>query len=133
MEKRIVVVGAVIVCDGLVLAAQRGEGRALPGLWEFPGGKVEDGETPQQSLRREIREELGCVVEVGERLVCTEHAYPFGLVELTTYWCTLVDGEPAATEHAALLWTDEAQLATLEWAPADIPAVDEILAQMSAW
>lgn len=133
MEKRIVVVGAVIVRDGSVLAAQRGEGRALAGFWEFPGGKVEDGETPERSLRREIREELGCVVEVGERLVRTEHAYPFGLVDLTTYWCTLVDGEPAATEHAALLWADVARLATLEWAPADIPAVDEILAQMSAW
>lgn len=131
MEKRIVVVGAVIVRDGSVLAAQRGEGRALPGLWEFPGGKVEDGETPEQSLRREIQEELGCVVEVGERLVRTEHSYPFGLVDLTTYWCSLLEGEPVATEHAALLWVDAAQLAELEWAPADIPAVDEILTRTS--
>nr|WP_281278438.1 (deoxy)nucleoside triphosphate pyrophosphohydrolase [Tessaracoccus massiliensis] len=95
--------GAVIVSGGLVLAAQRGEGRALPGLWEFPGGKVEDGETQEQSLRREIHEELGCVVEVGERSVRTEHSYPFGLAELTAYWCTLLEGELVATEHAALL------------------------------
>lgn len=122
----IVVVGAVIVRDGLILAAQRGEGRALPGLWEFPGGKVEPGEAPEECLRREVWEELGCRIKVGAPLTRTLHRYSFGWVDLATYWCTLLDGEPSTTEHAALLWATPGELAGLEWAPADLPAVAQI-------
>lgn len=128
MTRQISVVGAVIVSDGLVLCAQRGPEGALAGLWEFPGGKIEPGETASHALKREIDEELMCVVEVGEELTTTVHEYEFGVVTLTTLFCQLVEGTPQATEHASLRWMTPADLASLEWAPADIPAVDLIRA-----
>ena len=124
MKKRIVVVGAVIFSDGKIFATKRGEGMSLQGMWEFPGGKIENGETPQQALVREIQEELGAVVSVGELVTTTEHEYDFGIVELTTYRCSLISGTPAITEHSESLWLEPSQLHTLEWAPADIPAVE---------
>lgn len=123
MRKQINVVGAVIVLDGAVLCAQRGSGGSLPGLWEFPGGKVEPGETPRAALEREIIEELECVVEVGEQLTTTMYPYDFGDVTLTTYWCEMVSGTPRLTEHAKVVWLAPSELEKLEWAPADIPAV----------
>lgn len=133
MTKRITVVGAVVVRHGRILAARRGTGMSLAGLWEFPGGKVEPGETPQETLRREVREELGCLVEVGDLLKRTEHLYDFGLVDLTTFWCTLADGEPVASEHSELAWADASELASLAWAPADVPAVQLILEGAALW
>ncbi len=113
------VVGAVLVMDGRILAARRGQAMSLPGVWEFPGGKVEPGETPQQALRRELIEELGCRVEVGERITATTH----GRITLTTYYCRLLEGMPHATEHAELRWLAPDALAALEWAPADLDTV----------
>ena len=127
--KRITVVGAVLVRDGRILAARRGPGMSLAGLWEFPGGKVEPGETHQQTLRREIHEELGCLVTVGAQLTRTEHSYDFGLVDLTTYWCTLESGEPRPSEHDELAWVGVGSLETLPWAPADVPSVELIVQQ----
>lgn len=131
MTKQIDVVGGVIVRDGRILCARRGAGGAQAGLWEFPGGKVEVGESPARALVREIREELGCTIAVGLKITTTAHAYDFGVVSLTTYACTLVDGEPAPTEHAEICWVHPAALPDLDWAPADIPAV-EILAARAA-
>lgn len=130
MNKQIDVVGAVIVRDGLVLCTQRGAGK-LAGLWEFPGGKIEPGESPQAALVREIVEELGCQIEVGELLTTTTHTYDFAVVTLTTFYCSLVAGTPKLTEHAAANWLAPDQLDTLEWAPADVPAVQLIKAQRS--
>lgn len=119
-------VGAVILRDGLVLCAQRGPDGSLPGMWEFPGGKIEPGESPQVALCREIIEELHCEVVVGEEVATTTHEYDFGVVTLTTFYCQLRSGDPQLTEHAELRWVAPSQLAGLEWAPADIPAIDRI-------
>lgn len=123
MKKQINVVGAVILKDTSVLCAQRGANGALPGLWEFPGGKVEADESPRQALEREIDEELQCAVAVGERVTTTDHEYDFGVVSLTTFYCELISGTPTLTEHAEVRWLPPSDLGTLEWAPADIPAV----------
>ena len=120
------VVGAVIVKHGLVLCARRGPGGPLGGLWEFPGGKVEPGETPQEALEREIVEELGCRVRVGAEIATTRHEYDFATIILTTHYCELVAGDPQATEHAELRWIAPRQLGAVEWAPADVPAVERI-------
>lgn len=127
VRKQIQVVGAVIVRDGTVLCAQRGKEMALPGLWEFPGGKVEAGESEQAALVREIAEELLCMIEVGSPVDTTTHTYDFGNVTLATYYATLTDGEPQAMEHEAIRWIPASDLMTVEWAPADIPAVKQVI------
>lgn len=124
------VVGAVIIESGFVLCAQRGPNVSLGGLWEFPGGKIELGETPQEALAREIAEELDCSVSVGAEVASTIHQYEFGVVELRTFYCELVAGIPYAAEHAELRWVAPAELSALDWAPADIPAVDRIRRDM---
>ncbi|MDL9978093.1 (deoxy)nucleoside triphosphate pyrophosphohydrolase [Microbacterium candidum] len=121
--ERIEVVGAVIVRDGRILAARRGPGMSVPGVWEFPGGKIEPGETPEEALRRELVEELGCTVQVGDRVTSTDH----GHVTLTTYYCRLVEGMPHPFEHSELRWLAPDALADLDWAPADIPAVQLLM------
>lgn len=126
-RKRIYVVGAVLERDGLILAAQRSESMSLPGMWEFPGGKIEVGETAEQALQRELSEELRCLAEVGAHVETTEHDYDFGTVILSTYYCTLAQGEPALTEHSAIEWLSLAELLNLDWAPADVPAVQKII------
>lgn len=124
-KKRVHVVGAVIVEDGRILCTQRGSG-ALAGRWEFPGGKLEAGESPEAALAREIREELGCTITVGTKVVTTEHEYDFAVVVLTTFYSKLADGRPALSEHTDSTWLAPAELATLNWAPADVPAVQQI-------
>lgn len=131
MKKQINVVGAVIVRQGEVLCAQRGAAGALPGMWEFPGGKVELGESPQAALEREIEEELRCRVRVGELVVSTTHEYDFGEVILTTFLCGLLEGAPTVTEHASIRWVAPDHLEQLEWAPADIEAVRRVRSMFS--
>lgn len=131
MARTIEVVGAVIVRDNLVYCVQRGPGGSLPGLWEFPGGKLEPGESEAAALTREIQEELLCDVKVGQKVTTTAHAYDFGTVRLTTYYCDLIAGEPSLTEHAGELWLRPDQLTDLTWAPADIPAVEVIVTQLA--
>ncbi|KRA24084.1 DNA mismatch repair protein MutT [Microbacterium sp. Root61] len=126
MTRRIIVVGAVIVSEGRVLAARRGPGRSLPGAWEFPGGKIEDGESPQEALAREVLEELRIAIRVGDKIITTTHEYEFGVVTLTTYYCEPLSGVPQLTEHSAVRWLAPDELPSVEWAPADVPAVERI-------
>lgn len=126
VKKRINVVGAVVVKNGKVLCAQRGPNGSLPNQWEFPGGKIEPGETAHAALVREITEELECRVEVGDEVATTTYEYEFGVVTLTTFYCELLDGVPQLTEHAEVRWLSPGELGSLDWAPADIPAIEEI-------
>lgn len=125
MTEPLEVVGAVIVQDSRVYCTQRDRG-ALAGKWEFPGGKLEPGESAEQGLAREIEEELGCEVAVGDHIVTTRHAYDFATIILSTYYCSLLNGTPTLTEHREALWLAPEDLAYLDWAPADIPAVQRI-------
>lgn len=130
-RKQILVVGAVIVRDGLILCAQRGPEGSLPGFWEFPGGKVESGESKPEALRREISEELDCGISVGNEITTTVHDYEFGTVHLTTFYCQLEDGEPSISEHSEMQWLKPSHLASLEWAPADIPTINIISTELA--
>lgn len=130
VTKQINVVGAVVLRDGLVLCTQRGSG-ALAGKWEFPGGKVEEGETPRAALEREIREELLCDVKLGDEVTTTTHHYDFATVTLTTFYGELVAGEPQLTEHTDARWLAPDDLESLDWAPADVPAVEKIRQQLA--
>lgn len=132
MLKQIKVVGAVIVRDNLILCAQRGLNTSLPGLWEFPGGKIEAGEAPREALVREIREELLADIAVGEEVTTSTHKYPFGEVTLSTFYCELNSGELTLTEHETVKWLPAIELNSLEWAPADIPAVQSIVERFAA-
>jgi len=120
------VVGAVIERDGLILCALRSPYSSLPNVWEFPGGKVELGETHEGALTREIVEELGCKVTVMAHFTTTTHAYETRTVRLHTYRCAIDTGVPAAREHAEVRWVALPDLKTLNWAPADLPTVDLI-------
>ncbi|MEW4305790.1 (deoxy)nucleoside triphosphate pyrophosphohydrolase [Rossellomorea marisflavi] len=126
MKKDIHVVGAVIFRDGKILCAQRGNDKSLPLLWEFPGGKIEKGETAKQALLREIQEEMKVSIVVNEQIEHTVHEYDFGIVHLTTFACELINEEPTLTEHAAIKWLTPAELHSLEWAPADVPAIEKL-------
>ncbi|WP_147915245.1 (deoxy)nucleoside triphosphate pyrophosphohydrolase [Ruania zhangjianzhongii] len=131
MKKQIEVVGAVIVKDGTVLCAQRGPG-SLSGMWEFPGGKIEPGETAREALKREIEEELRCSVHVGGEVTTTSHEYDFGIVTLTTFYCDLIAGTPTLTEHTNVAWLAAEDLRSVSWAPADVPAVEQIQTDLAA-
>ncbi|WBT09763.1 (deoxy)nucleoside triphosphate pyrophosphohydrolase [Corynebacterium sp. SCR221107] len=123
-RQKIQVTGAVLVKDGLILAAQRSLTKSQGGLWEFPGGKVEPGETPEQSLARELKEELLCDAKIGDLITTSEHTYEHATIVLSTYFCTLLGNAPRLTEHQEIRWMKPEELATLDWAPADIPTVE---------
>lgn len=127
--KTIRVVAAIICHDHKVFATQRGYGEFKDG-WEFPGGKVEAEETPQQALRREILEELDTEVEVGELLDTVEFDYPTFHLSMDCFICKIIFGNLVLKEHEAAKWLTKEQLNSVEWLPADkglIPKVSEIL------
>ena len=127
LKKRINVVGAVLTRDKTILAAQRSSTMSLSGMWEFPGGKIEPYESPKEALVRELKEELLCTAEIGNLIQTTEHEYEFGIVILTTFYCSLTGDEPKLTEHSEIRWVQVADLDQLNWAPADIPAVKQVM------
>lgn len=125
--KQIEVVAAVIVDDGgRVLATQRGYGEMKDG-WEFPGGKIEDGETPQAALRREISEELAVEIAVGEQLGTVEWDYPKFHLTMHCFMCHVKHGELTLLEHEQARWLSRDQLRSVDWLPADVKVVDLIL------
>ncbi|MBG7607788.1 MAG: (deoxy)nucleoside triphosphate pyrophosphohydrolase [Verrucomicrobia bacterium] len=122
-----VVCGVITNSEGKVLACRRGEGRHLAGLWEFPGGKVDEGETPEAALARELKEELGVSVAVGEMLeTVVEWADGVVSIRLAGYWCLISEGEPVVLEHEEIRWCEVAELEGLEWAEADVPLLEEV-------
>ena len=124
--KTVKVVAAVIVKDGKILATQRGYGE-FKGFWEFPGGKVEPGESPEAALVREISEELKASVPVGELITTVEYDYPGFHLSMDCFWCELVSGsEIELTEHEAARWLGVDELASVEWLPADVEIVERI-------
>jgi len=121
------VVCALIWKSDCVLLAQRPPGKRLGGLWEFPGGKIEPDETPEEALHRELAEELGCRVEILSALPTTRHSYPWGAVNLHPFVCRLQTGspEPQALEHTSLQWSLWKDVPTFELAGADYPVVQQ--------
>ncbi|OQX10584.1 MAG: NUDIX hydrolase [Desulfobulbaceae bacterium A2] len=121
---------AFIERSGLVLAARRGPAMAMAGKWEFPGGKIEAGETATDCLRRELMEELAINARIGPALTPHTHHYSGRLtVTLHPFLCTIEAGEPLAHEHDRLLWLPPAELSALDWAAADLPVLAEYLAR----
>lgn len=126
--KHLQVTCAIIERDALVLTAQRSAVMSHPGKWEFPGGKIVQGESPAECLRREIREELGLEVSTGHQLASHTHHYPALTVTLHPFVCTIIGGEPFLHEHAASIWLPPAALSFLDWAEADLPLLAAHLA-----
>ncbi len=122
--KEIHVACAIIEQNGKVLATQRSARMAMPLKWEFPGGKINPGETPEECLRREVREELSIEIAVGERLPSVTHDYPDFRVTLYPFLCRITSGNIVLHEHAALLWLPPEELHTLDWAEADRPIIE---------
>jgi mutator protein MutT len=116
---RIDVVAAIIRRKGQVLITQRLDNVHLARLWEFPGGKVEVGESLEVALKREIREELGLKIRVDDEFFTIEHDYPAKSVRLHFFICTILDGEPQALHVAALRWVSPQDLANYQFPPAD--------------
>lgn len=115
------VVAAVVEVDGRVLCMQRGESRYsyISHMWEFPGGKIEPGETPQQALHRELMEEMDLDVEVGEHLATVTHDYPDFTITLAAYHCIAMTTDFVMREHAASCWLPWNELPSLPWCAAD--------------
>ncbi|MBK1830560.1 (deoxy)nucleoside triphosphate pyrophosphohydrolase [Verrucomicrobiaceae bacterium R5-34] len=124
-----VVCAVLMDAEGRWLCCQRPEGKSLAGKWEFPGGKIEPGETAPEALRREIEEELGCLVHVQQELSTVEHHYEDFSIRLTPYLCVLEEGVPVAREHTEIRWVAGTHLAALDWAAADVPIWQEVLAR----
>lgn len=125
MVKTIEVVAAVMVRDGQVFASQRGYGD-FKGWWEFPGGKIESGETPQEALVREIREELAAEIEVGDLLETVEWDYPSFHLTMHCFLCTLLTDSLHLNEHQDSAWLTRETLRSVRWLPADEGVVARI-------
>ena len=128
--KTVRVVAAVIkaIADNgepIIFATQRGYGDFKDG-WEFPGGKIEEGETPQEALKREIMEELDTEISVGELINTVEYDYPTFHLSMDCFWCEVVKGDLVLKEHEAAKWVTKEQLNSVAWLPADIKLVENI-------
>lgn len=123
--KTIRVVAAIIRENDKIFATQRGYGEFKDG-WEFPGGKIEPGETPQEALIREIKEELDTDIEVGGLIDTIEYDYPRFHLSMDCFWCSVTSGELVLKEHEAARWLSKAELFDVDWLPADIGLISKI-------
>ncbi len=132
--KTIRVVAAVIKAtndngEKIIFATERGYGE-FKGGWEFPGGKIEPGETPQQALCREIMEELDTKIQVGDLIDTIEYDYPAFHLSMDCFWCEVVSGDLVLKEHEAARWLTSDELDSVEWLPADVTLIDKIRTEM---
>ena len=123
--KTVRVVAAIIEKDGKIFATQRGYGD-YKDWWEFPGGKIEPGETPQEALVREIKEELDAVISVGELLMTVEYDYPKFHLSMDCFMCRLTGGELRLLEHESARWLPVGELRQVKWLPSDIQVLEEL-------
>ena len=124
-RKHIVVVAAIIVRDGRIFATQRGYGE-WKDWWEFPGGKIEHGETPEDALKREIREELATEIEMDELFTTVEYDYTKFHLTMHCYLCTIVNGELSLLEHEDARWLAIDELDSVKWLPADKDVIEKL-------
>jgi len=131
MKKTIHVVGAIIENEHQeIFCALRNPQMVLANYWEFPGGKIEQGETPEQALYREILEEFNCTIQVGKQVTVTLHEYEQFFVHLETYKASIIKGTPQILEHAEARWVPRNQLLDLPFAPADLPSIQKLIAEL---
>ena len=123
--KTVRVVAAVIRKDNKIFATQRGYGEFKDG-WEFPGGKIEEGETPEQALAREIKEELDTEIQVGKLIETIEYDYPKFHLSMDCFWCEIMQGGLELKEHEAARWLSKEELYSVDWLPADVGVVERI-------
>ncbi len=129
MKQRLQVVAALLEQNGKFLICQRPNHKAQGGLWEFAGGKIESGETPQQALERECREELAVEIRAGELFMEVQHEYDDRIVHLAVLWVVLQSGEPTALEHQAMAWVTPQQMQEYDFCPADLPILERLCKQ----
>lgn len=129
MKKQVKVVAAIIENENdEILCALRSPDMSIPNMWEFPGGKVEKGEDIFTALKREIDEELQCQVETETSIFNDNtHEYETFIINLLSIKCRIIEGTPTANEHSKLIWLKRENLSSLKWAPADIPAVEQLI------
>ncbi|MFD2555270.1 (deoxy)nucleoside triphosphate pyrophosphohydrolase [Sphingobacterium tabacisoli] len=118
---------AIIVHHNKILICQRSKSMKLPLKWEFPGGKIETGESKEACLQREVRKELALDIRVDNALSPVEHCYPTFALYLYPFICTIASGVPDPVEHAQAIWVSASDLLNYDWAEADIPIVKEYL------
>jgi len=123
---------AIIEREGLTLAARRSEKMSLPLKWEFPGGKIDAGESSEACLVRELQEEMGICISVELPLRSTTHSYASFRVTLYPFICRIISGEITLHEHAEIAWLFPAELPSLDWAAADLPVIADYLAITAA-
>ena len=124
-KKTIRVVAAIIKKDNRIFATQRGYG-PYKDWWEFPGGKIEEGETPQEALIREIQEELDTEITVDDYFMTVEYDYPEFHLSMDCFWCSIVSGQLSLLEHEAAKWLSMDDLKQVKWLPADIAIIENI-------
>ena len=125
-ERKTIRVVAAIIRDGdKIFATQRGHGE-FKGGWEFPGGKIEAGEAPEEALIREVREELDTEIVVGELVETVEYDYPTFHLSMDCFWAEVVSGKLVLKEHAAARWLTKEELGSVEWLPADVGLIDKL-------